>query len=220
MVIGIEEDIRELKLKVSRMAKLAEEMTEKSIGGLIDSDREALDEVIRQDREVDRIDNEIDEHVIKICALRHPEAGDLRFITASLKINVAIERIADNAVNIAEWSEKIIDKPKVMDYDDIVQMKDLAINMFRKSLHAFFERDVASSKEVIEMDNDVDAKELFVMKKLIKLSYTDSSYIKSALRLTFIARALERIADQATNIAELATFVATGEVVKHKRLKQ
>ena len=220
MVVGIDEDIRELKLKVSKMAKLAEEMTEKSIYGLINGDREALDEVISQDREVDRIDNEIDEHVIKICALKHPEAGDLRFITASLKINVAIERIADNAVNIAEWSEKIINKPKIMDYDDIIHMKDLAVDMFRKALHAFFEKDVESSREIIEVDSLVDAKELHIMKELIRLSYKNPSYIKSALRLTFIARALERIADQATNIAELATFVATGEVVKHKRLKQ
>ncbi len=220
MVVGIEEDIRELKLKVSKMAKLAEEMTEKSIYGLVNGDREALNEVIKQDREVDRIDNEIDEHVITICALKHPEAGDLRFITASLKINVAIERIADNAVNIAEWSEKIINKPRIMEYGDIVQMKNLAMDMFKKALHAFFEKDVESSKKVIEMDDLVDAKELHIMKVLIKLSYANTSYIKSALRLTFIARALERIADQATNIAELATFVATGEVVKHKRLKQ
>jgi len=214
-VIGsIEEEIRTLRLMVSKMAKLAEEMTEKSIDGLINEKVELLQDVINTDKEVDEIDNKIDEHVIAVCALRHPEASDLRFIIASLKINVAIERVADNAVNIAEWAEKIINKPRVMDYNDIVEMKDIAVGMFRNSLEAFFDRNVEKSIDVINRDDVVDAKELFIMKKLIRISYNDTSNIKSALRLTFIARALERIADQATNIAELATFVATGNVLK------
>ncbi len=220
-VIGsIEEEIRTLRLMVSKMAKLAEEMTEKSIDGLINEKVELLRDVINTDKEVDEIDNKIDEHVIAVCALRHPEASDLRFIIASLKINVAIERVADNAVNIAEWAEKIINKPRVMDYNDIVEMKDIAVGMFRNSLEAFFDRNVEKSIDVINRDDVVDAKELFIMKKLIRISYNDTSNIKSALRLTFIARALERIADQATNIAELATFVATGNVLKHKRIKE
>jgi len=220
-VIGsIEEEIRTLRLMVSKMAKLAEEMTEKSIDGLINEKVELLQDVINTDKEVDEIDNKIDEHVIAVCALRHPEASDLRFIIASLKINVAIERVADNAVNIAEWAEKIINKPRVMDYNDIVEMKDIAVGMFRNSLEAFFDRNVEKSIDVINRDDVVDAKELFIMKKLIRISYNDTSNIKSALRLTFIARALERIADQATNIAELATFVATGNVLKHKRIKE
>lgn len=220
MIGSIEEEIRTLRLMVSKMAKLAEEMTEKSIDGLINEKVELLQDVINTDKEVDEIDNKIDEHVIAVCALRHPEASDLRFIIASLKINVAIERVADNAVNIAEWAEKIINKPRVMDYNDIVEMKDIAVGMFRNSLEAFFDRNVEKSIDVINRDDVVDAKELFIMKKLIRISYNDTSNIKSALRLTFIARALERIADQATNIAELATFVATGNVLKHKRIKE
>ncbi len=220
MIGSIEEEIRTLRLMVSKMAKLAEEMTEKSIDGLINEKVELLRDVINTDKEVDEIDNKIDEHVIAVCALRHPEASDLRFIIASLKINVAIERVADNAVNIAEWAEKIINKPRVMDYNDIVEMKDIAVGMFRNSLEAFFDRNVEKSIDVINRDDVVDAKELFIMKKLIRISYNDTSNIKSALRLTFIARALERIADQATNIAELATFVATGNVLKHKRIKE
>ncbi len=220
MIGKIEDEIRSLKLKVSKMASLAEDMTEKSINGLIKEDTELLKEVILKDKEVDRIDNEIDEEVIRICALRQPEAGDLRFIIASLRINVAIERVADNAVNIAEWSERIINKPKIMDYSDIVYMKQVAVEMFRGALNAFFERDFEKSKDIIERDVEVDALEMKIMKELIKLSYSSPSNIKSALRLTFIARALERIADQATNIAELATFVATGKVIKHKRIKE
>jgi len=220
MIGKIEDEIRLLKLKVSKMANLAENMTEKSIEGLVKEDAELLEEVILTDKEVDRIDNEIDEEVIRICALRQPEAGDLRFIIASLKINVAIERVADNAVNIAEWSERIINKPKIMDYSDVVYMKQVAVEMFRDALDAFFERDFEKSKVVIDRDIEVDNLEMKIMKDLIKLSYSSSSNIKSALRLTFIARALERIADQATNIAELAAFVATGKVIKHKRIKE
>ncbi|AEA33856.1 phosphate signaling complex protein PhoU [Hippea maritima] len=220
MAAGIERDIREIKLKVSRMASLALDMTNKALDGLFDENKALLDWVIEKDREVDEIDNEIDEDVITVCALKHPEASDLRFIVASLKINVAIERVADNAVNIAEWAQKIINKPKIVDYSDIKQMKKLAVFMFENALEAFFDGDTQKSKQVIKLDDDVDLLELAIMKKLIKLSYLNSANIKSALRLTFVARALERIADQATNIAELATFVATGEVVKHKRIKE
>ncbi len=220
MIGKIDEEVRLLKLKVSKMANIAEDMASKSIDGLINENVNLLKEVIDADREVDQIDNDIDGEVIKICALRQPEASDLRFIIASLKINVAIERIADNAVNIAEWSERIINKPKIINYTDIISMGQIAIDMFRQALNAFFEKDFEKSRRVIEKDHEVDVLELKIMKDLIKVSYNNTANIKSALRLTFIARALERIADQATNIAELAIFVATGDVIKHKRVKE
>lgn len=220
MIGKIDEEVRLLKLKVSKMANIAEDMTLKAIDGLINENVNLLKEVVGADREVDQIDNDIDGEVIKICALRQPEASDLRFIIASLKINVAIERIADNAVNIAEWSERVINKPKIINYTDIISMGKIAIDMFRQALNAFFEKDFEKSRRVIEKDHEVDALELKIMKDLIKVSYNNTANIKSALRLTFIARALERIADQATNIAELAIFVATGDVIKHKRVKE
>lgn len=216
----IDNELIDLKLKISKMAKKAVEMVENAAAGLFERDDEKLKGVIQRDNEVDLIDNEIDEMAVRICAIRQPEAGDLRFILSSMKINVAIERVADNAVNIAQWAQKINEYPQLKPYMDLPKMEDIALNMVKDSINAFFLRDVEKSKEIIEKDDIVDNYEIQIMRELLTFIMEEPKSIKTVMRLIFVARALERIADQATNIAEQAIFVSSGEIYKHRRKKE
>ncbi len=216
----IDKELLNLKLKISEMAEKAIEMVKNAAMGLFERDDEKLKWVVKKDNEVDLIDNEIDGMAVKICAIRQPEAGDLRFILSSMKINVAIERVADNAVNIAQWAQKINEHPQLKPYMDLPKMEDIAINMVKDSINAFFLRDVKKSKEVIERDDIVDNYEIQIMRELLTFVMEEPKNIRTVIRLIFVARALERIADQATNIAEQAIFVTTGEIYKHRRKKE
>ncbi|WP_035587920.1 phosphate signaling complex protein PhoU [Hippea jasoniae] len=220
MVAFIDEDLRQLKVKISKMTHIALDMVELASDGLFNRNNEKLLKAIELDNEVDRIDNEIDEMVIKICAIRQPEATDLRVILSSLKINVSIERIADNAVSIARWGLKINKYSQLKPYVDLPKMKDIAVLMVKEAMDAFFAKDIEKSLKIIEEDKIVDQYEMKILEELFGFIAKDASNSKTAMRLMFVARAFERIADQATNIAEQALFVATGKIYKHKREPQ
>ncbi|WP_025209916.1 phosphate signaling complex protein PhoU [Hippea sp. KM1] len=219
-MVMIEDDLRDLRVKISKMADVSIDMVDKATYGLFNSDPTPLADVIAMDNVVDRMDNQIDEMVVRICAIRQPEATDLRFILSAVKINVFLERVADNAVNIAEWAYKIIKHPPIKPYIDLPKMKDEALGMVKDAIEAFFSKDVQKSKGIIERDDIVDNYEIQIIRELFTYIFENPSVIKNALRLMYVARALERIADQATNIAELAIFVANGEVYKHRRKKE
>ncbi len=219
-MVKIDDDIRELRIRIAKMASISIDMIEKASEGLFSRKSELFDDVIKTDNLVDEIDNDIDKTVVKICAIRHPEAGDLRFILSCVKANVAIERVADNAVNIAEWGLKINKYPQLKPYIDLPKMRDIATEMVKDAVDSFLDRDVDKSREIIEKDEIVDNLEIQVIRELMTYIVEDAHNIKTALRLLYVARAYERIADQATNVAELAIFTATGEVVKHRRIKE
>ena len=219
-MVKIDDDIRMLRVKISKMASISINMVEKASEGLFERKSELLEDVIKTDNLVDEIDNDIDQTVVRICAIRHPEASDLRFILSCVKANVAIERVADNAVNIAEWALKINRYPQLKPYIDLPKMRDIAVGMVRDAVDSFLDRNVDRSREIIKKDEIVDNLEIQVIRELMTYIVEDAHNIKTALRLMYVARAFERIADQATNIAELAIFTATGEIVKHRRKKE
>lgn len=136
----LDDELRELKLKLSKMADIAIDMVEKSMKALIERDSDLIKMVAKTDDVVDSLDNEIDSYCLKLCALKQPKADDLRLILSSLKINIAIERIADNAVNIAEWAEKINKQPQLKPYIDLPAMKETTILMVKNALNAFSPR--------------------------------------------------------------------------------
>ncbi len=215
----LDKDLRNLRLKISKMSQLAIQMVEMASAGLFNRDDEILDKAIKTDKEVDILDNDIDSVAMRLCALRNPEATDLRFVLSSIRIDVAIERIADNAVNIAEWSKKLNRNPQLKPYLDIPNMKNVVMEMVNDAVDGFLSYDVEKSKEVIKKDDIVDEYEMQITRELLTFVMEDTKNIKSVLNLMFIARAFERIGDQATNIAEQTIFIATGEVYKHRRKK-
>jgi len=213
----LDDELRELKLKLSKMADIAIDMVEKSMKALIERDSDLIKMVAKTDDTVDSLDNEIDSYCLKLCALKQPKADDLRLILSSLKINIAIERIADNAVNIAEWAEKINKQPQLKPYIDLPAMKETTILMVKNALNAFFTKDIEKAKKVILLDDKVDNYEVQIIRELMTYVMENPRNIPRAIGLIFIARALERIADQATNIAEQAIFVTEGKIYKHHR---
>ena len=218
-MIKFEEEMIDLKKRISEMASLVEEMIGKSIKGLKDRNMIIAKDVINSDDEVNNMEVEIDNLCIKILALYHPEAEDLRVVTMIMKINNDLERIGDHAVNIAKMSIPLSEQPPIKPLMDIPRMADKAIEMLKESLDSFMKLDSEMAIHVCIKDDEVDALEPQIVRELITYVMSDSQFMDRALRLIFIARHLERVADLATNIAEDAFYIATGEVLKHHHLK-
>ena len=217
-MIKFEEEMIDLKKKISEMASIVEDMIGKSIKSLIDRNMILAQDVINSDDEVNNMEVEIDNLCIKILALYHPEAEDLRVVTMIMKINNDLERIGDHAVNIAKMSIPLSEKPAIKPLIDIPRMADKAIEMLRESLDSFMKLDSEMAIQVCVKDDEVDALEPQIVRELMTYVMSDSQLIDPALRLIFRARHLERVADLATNIAEDAFYIATGEVLKHHHL--
>ncbi len=217
-MIKFEEEMIDLKKRISEMASLVEEMIGKSIKGLKDRNMIIAKDVINSDDEVNNMEVEIDNLCIKILALYHPEAEDLRVVTMIMKINNDLERIGDHAVNIAKMSIPLSEQPPIKPLMDIPRMADKAIEMLKESLDSFMKLDSEMAIQVCIKDDEVDALEPQIVRELITYVMSDSQFMDRALRLIFIARHLERVADLATNIAEDAFYIATGEVLKHHHL--
>jgi len=217
-MIKFEEEMIDLKKKISEMASLVEEMIAKSIKGLKDRNMILAQEVIKSDNEVNNMEVEIDNLCIKILALYHPEAEDLRVVTMIMKINNDLERIGDHAVNIAKMSIPLSEQPTIKPLIDIQRMADKAIEMLKESLDSFMKLDSEMAVQVCIKDDEVDALEPQIVRELMTFVMSDAQLVDRALRLIFIARHLERVADLATNIAEDAFYIATGDVLKHHHL--
>jgi len=217
-MIKFEEEMIDLKKKISEMASIVEDMIGKSIKSLIDRNMILAQDVINSDDEVNNMEVEIDNLCIKILALYHPEAEDLRVVTMIMKINNDLERIGDHAVNIAKMSIPLSEQPPIKPLIDIPRMADKAIEMLKESLDSFMKLDSEMAIQVCIKDDEVDALEPQIVRELMTYVMSDPQLIDRALRLIFIARHLERVADLATNIAEDAFYIATGEVLKHHHL--
>lgn len=214
-MIKFKEDLEELKKKILEMAAAVEDMIAKSIKSLKDNNMLLSQEVIKSDEEVNNMEIEIDNLCIKILALYHPEAEDLRVVTMIMKINNDLERIGDHAVNIAKMVLHLSEYPPIKPLIDLPRMAEKSIEMLSGSLDSFINKNAHKAVDVCKMDDEVDALEPQIVRELMTYIISDPKILGGALRLIFIARHLERVADLATNIAEDAYYIATGEVLKH-----
>lgn len=214
-MIRLEEEISKLKKMLFEMASSVEEMIAKSIKALKDRNMIMAEEVIKSDHKINDMEIEIDNQCIRILALYHPEAADLRTVSMIMKINNDLERIGDHAVNIAEKTIYLADKPPVKPLIDIPKMADKAINMLQESLDAFVNKDAELAIEVCKKDDDVDALEPQIVRELVTYMISDPQTIDRSLTLILIAREIERVADLATNIAEDTYYIASGKILKH-----
>lgn len=209
------EEINNLKRLLLEMAVSVEEMIGKSIKALRERNVLLAEGVIKSDDRINKMEIEIDNLCIKILALYHPEAEDLRTVTMIMKINNDLERIGDHAVNIAERAVYLADKPSVKPLIDIPRMAEKAMEMLRESLDAFVNKHADLAIEVCKKDDEVDSLEHQVLRELVTYMIADPTVIDRALYLILISRDLERVADLATNIAEDAFYIARGRVLKH-----
>lgn len=210
-----DEELKNLKQKLLHMADVAQEMTGLAIKALVERKESFAQQVFSLEDEVNRIEIEIEDGVLKLLALHQPAAGDLRFLTAVLKINNDLERVADQTVNIAEISLRLLKEPPLKPLIDIPQMAKCAQTMIKRSIEALVGHDAALAKKVCESDDEVDRINDQVFRELLTYMMEDQKSITRAVDLILVARNLERIADHATNISEDVIFIEQGKNIKH-----
>ena len=214
-MVLIDEEIGKLKKLILEMAAFAEDLISKSIQALKENNMILADEIIKTGGKIDEMEIKIDNLAIKILALQHPEAQDLRTVIMIMKINNDLERIGDHAESIAEKVLFLADKPPVKPLIDIPRMGEMAIAMLKDGLDAFVNKNDLLAVEVCKRDDEVDSMEAQIVRELLTYMISDPTTIDRGMVLILIARSLERVADLATNIAEDAYYIAKGLVLKH-----
>ena len=210
-----DEELDELKTKLLRMAGLAEDQIDKALTALITRDSTLARQVIERDHAVNALDVEIDEDSIRLLALHQPAARDLRLVTTAMKIATELERISDLAENISERAIELNEEPQLKPYIDIPLMGKMARAMVKESIDAFVKDDAALARKVLANDDFVDDLMEQIFRELLSFMIEDTRTITRAIRLSFIAKYLERIADHATNIAELVVYLVEGKIIRH-----
>ncbi len=216
---NLDEQLQELRKDLLKMGSLMEEAISKAIKSLATQDLQLAREVVVADAAIDRFEENLEARCLNILALQNPVATDLREITTTLKIITDLERMADEAVNIAEVTIMIGTDPLLKPLEDIPVMAQLAIKMVAKCLDAFVNRNLDLAKEVAASDTAVDRlySQLFAELTGLIVQHSPFPQTEQAIELIFTARYLERIADHATNIAERTIYMVTGQRVSHRR---
>ena len=210
-----ETDLQALKNRLLNMGALVEERVHDATHALIERRLDTAERIITSDQDVNELQIEIDERCLRLLALQQPMATDLRLITAAMKINADLERIGDQAVNIAEQAVRILAHPPLKPMIDLPRMAQIAEKMTRESLDAFVRKDAKLARAILARDDEVDQLKDQVFRVLLTYMMADPGTIERALGLILVSRHLERIADHATNIAEDVIFVVEAKDVRH-----
>jgi phosphate transport system protein len=214
------EELEETKQLVLKMAGLVKKAVDKAIESLNKQDMEIAESIIKGDDEIDQLEVEIERRCIRMIALYQPEAIDLRLIMGIYKIVSDLERIADEAENIAERSILLAQEPPLKPYVNLTLMAGHVKDMIEDAVMSFFQRDVELAKKVIARDDTVDELYHQLERELITYVMEDPRNIKKVINLSFVGRHFERMADHAENIAEMAVYWSEGEVIKHQHIKE
>ncbi|HWP74485.1 MAG TPA: phosphate signaling complex protein PhoU [Methylomirabilota bacterium] len=209
------EELEALKQTLLAMGGLVEDQIRRVMRALLERDDVMAQEVIERDRQVNTYDVEVDEQCVSLLALHQPAAGDLRFITTAMKIVTDLERIGDQAVNIAQRVLELNREPQLKPYIDLPRMAEKAQRMVKESLDAFVARDTALARQVCGEDAEVDALKEQIFRELLTFMMEDPRTIPRAIRVILISRFMERVADHATNIAEMVVYLVEGKMVRH-----
>jgi len=205
----------ELKDKLLRMAGLAEQAVDHAIRAYQQGDARECERVFETEELINLAEHEIDELALDLLAMQQPMASDLRFILAVIKINGNLERVGDQAVNIAQRVAEVIKLPPADLPADVPHMAELASGMIREALEAFVRADAEMAQRVLIMDNEVDRMKRETEQAMIEQAQRSPQLLRQALDVLLIARNLERVADHATNIAEDVIFWVRGADVRH-----
>ncbi len=210
-----EHDLEKLKEQILKMGAFVEDAIQKSIKALVERDRNLAITVIDGDAIVNNYDVEIEEECIRFLAIWQPTGSNLRLVTTAIKIITDLERMGDLAVDTCERAIEMIDEPPLKPFIDLPRMAEAAQKMLKDSLDAFVAQDADLAMKVCQADDFVDNLNLQIFNELLLYMLKDPKNIGRAVRLTYIAKYLERIADHATNIAEMVVFMVKGKVIRH-----
>ncbi|MEW6107773.1 MAG: phosphate signaling complex protein PhoU [Nitrospirota bacterium] len=214
------EDIDKLKDMLLNMASLVESSIQDSVRSLVERDSDLALKVIEKDHLINAMDVQIDEECIRLLALMQPMGGDLRFITTAMKITTDLERIGDNSVNIAERAIELNTEPLLKPYIDIPKMRNISSGMIRDAINAFVTKDKRLAMDVIMRDDEMDDLNASVLHELAFIMTQDPSTVHRAMKISYVSKYLERIADHATNIAEMVIYLVAGKIIRHMTLPE
>jgi phosphate transport system protein len=209
------DELSELKVTLLNMSGDAQAALAAAVEALLQRDGRKAEDVIAQDKELDRQENEIEEKVIRLLATQQPMARDLRFLTAAMKIANDLERVGDHAVNIAQSAERLLVSRPIVPEPELVEMVRQARTMLADALDAFVRGDAQAGRAICRRDDGVDALHQSMFRILLTHMMEDPHIIGAAMDLFLVSRNLERVADLATNIAEDVVFLVEGKSIKH-----
>jgi phosphate transport system protein len=208
-------DLNELKDRLLWMGSLTERAVHQAMHSVLEADGALADAVLNEEQAINYLQMEIDDRVMQLLALHQLMAADLRFVLAVARINNDLERIGDQAVNIAQSSQRILRHPRVKPYVDLPRMSELAEGMVRDSLNAVVRRDMELARSVLMQDDTVDNLRDQIFRELLSYMMGDSAVVFQSFELILVAKNLERVADHATNIAEDVIYMVEGHDIRH-----
>jgi phosphate transport system protein len=212
---AVNQELRRIKDKLLAMGGFVERAVEEATQALIQRSHMRLTEVFELEEKINTSQVEVDELCLWLLARQAPVAADLRWVLAVIKINSDLERMGDQAVNIAYNTQDYLKQEPVVPFPELGRMADLVKVMVRKALDAFMRQDLQLAEEVLKSDDDVDILKNQIFRMLQLYIQSHPQHVGPALDLILIARNLERLGDHATNIAEDVIFAFTGEDVRH-----
>jgi phosphate transport system protein len=208
-------ELNDLKQSILVMGGKVELMIANSVKSLVDRDTALAERTVAMDHEINTAEVSIDERCLELLALRQPAARDLRFITIALKIVTDLERMGDQCANIAKRAREINEEPPLKPYIDIPRMAHRAEMMVKEALDAFVRGDAELAIKVCKDDSFVDELNIQIQRELLTFMIEDPTTISRAMKLNYISKSLERIADHSTNIAEMVIFMVKGKDIRH-----
>ena len=208
-------ELNEIREKLLEMGGKVESMIGDAMKSLVERDTELALRTIEFDHQINHLEMEIDEKCLEVLARRQPAARDLRFITLALKIVTDLERIGDQCVNIAKRSKELNQEPVLKPYIDLPRMAQAASDMVKEALDAFVRGDDQLAIKVCEDDQVVDDLNEQIQRELLTFMMADPKTISRAIKINHVSKCLERIADHATNVAEMVIFMVKGKDIRH-----
>ena len=213
-----DEALASLRNNVLMMAGLTERSLERAMKGLFERNDNLCLSAIADDEEIDQLEKQMDKDGVDILLRFQPVASDLRRVVSAMKLSSNLERMADQATSIARRARKLNQHPPLTEVELIRPMYEHAMSMFKDSIDAFVREDVDLGCAVVQRDEDLDELNATVSRKLINRMAEDPGQLRGYLNLIFVARALERVGDHATNMAEEAVYAAAAEDIRHQNL--
>lgn len=209
------QELGQLKMTILQMASLAERSVSKALTAFFRRDADLAQEVIEGDRAINLLEVDVDRISLRLLALDQPMAGDLRFIIGCMRIAVSLERIGDQAVNVAERALFLSTRPPLPPNPAMEQLGETALDMFQTVIRAFIDENTEEAREVCRMDDKADELNVTVLKTLLDYMVKEVPAVERSVQTIIAARCLERVADEATNIAESVIFITLGVNIKH-----
>ena len=204
-----------LRSHLVQMGERAIEQVRLAMRALVEADPQLAQQVRDGDDVLDQLEVKIDEEGVRYMSLRAPIASDLRLVVVGMKAGHDLERVGDEASNIAKRAMRLATEPPLKPYIDLPRMADLALAMLRDALDCFLQHDNDKALDVIRRDKEVDDLNRQFYRELSSYMAEKPETISRALELMFISKSIERIADHATNIAEEMVYLSKGEDIRH-----